>query len=660
MEGIHHGPQGNNHSMSGRFTTLLWKEWMGLRPFAILIVALCIMSECYESATSFSDMRPIWDSELIGSNSGIGLLIFSVIISLGILVREQDDGTLLYLDGLPLSRHTVYLAKWTAATALTAASGYLDLAIAIGYEFLSRTSISPPFPWRSMAVLAGLMACQAAFLVSLMFFLSIFRRWALLLLGGLLFLVYLLKSLQFPYAVFLDPLELVQKPGKMTDLWVVPWNHLGALFVMSAVFYLMGLLCFSIRPGSFSAIRRGRWATLQRFASMILLPLAAVGMLGALVMHLASSEEDDPSPAVLREYRPPPSGGNEILQTQSAHFEFIHRKRDTWKVNKLMPLADGLFLKVADFLETPEGMRGVRIVVDTTSNLSRHTAGQAHWKKIRMGLNRDEGRLTTEAILGHELTHVLTDQLTDDRLQDEFGATRWFHEGLASYVEYRFFQNEETKQQAERGLALAASWGEVDFAELVDNDELSKLRDANLVYPAGMFWLMAAVDVYGDDAPAKLLRAIARPDAPRKLEGLVLWRDTCLAAGFDLERIRSRFRVTLTEIQEKHRAMCARFPEITEATVTKAGGEIVIRPKLAAGWNDHLPAGSHLVCLIRPDEDADRSRMRHAELDENGEFRIPSYSFVKPQLGYQIGWSAGEWREEPVFGEWTTTRVIQE
>jgi hypothetical protein len=648
--------------MNRRFTALLWKEWMGLRPFAILIVVLCLMSEFYESATSFSDMRPIWDSELIGWNGGIGLLIFSVIISLGILVREQDDGTLLYLDGLPLSRGSVYLAKWVAATALTAASGYLDLAVASGYEMLSRTSSSPPFPWRSMAVLMGLMACQAAFLVSLMFFLSIFRRWALLLLGGLFFLVYQLKSLQFPYAVFLDPLELVQKPEQMGDRWIVPWNHLGALFVMGSGFYLMGLLFFSIRPGSFSALGRGRWAAVLRVGSKLLLPLATVVMVGALIIFIAKNEEDDEdsTPVILEELRPQPSGGNQIIQTDSAHFEFIHRKNDSEKVQQLMPLADELFLKVADFLEVPAEMRASRIVVDTTSNLSRHAAGQAHWKKIRMGLTHNEGRLTNEAILGHELAHVLIDQLTDDRLKDEFGATRWFHEGLASYVEYRFFQNEKTREQSERGLALAASWGEVDFAELVDNEELSKLRDSNLVYPAGMLWMKAAVDVYGDDAPAKLLRAIARPEAPRKLKGLALWRDTCLAAGLDLERIRSRFRVMLKELQDKHQETCSLFPEITEATVSKADGEIVIRPKLEAGWSDNLPEGSHLVCLIRPDEDADMSRLRHAELDENGEFRVPSYSFVKPQIGYQIGWSAGDWRKEPVFGEWTTTHVEQE
>lgn len=647
--------------MNRRFTALLWKEWMGLRPFAILILVLCVMSECYESATSFSDMRPIWDSELIGSNGGLGLLIFSVIISLGILVREQDDGTLLYLDGLPLSRGSVYLAKWIAATALTAASGYLDLAVASGYELLSRTSDSPPFPWRSMAVLMGLMACQAAFLVSLMFFLSIFRRWALLLLGGLFFLVYQLKSLQFPYAVLLDPLELVQKPEHMGDRWIVPWNQLGALFVMGSGFYLMGLMFFSIRPGSFTALGRGRWAAALRIGSRLLLPVASVVMVGALIVLAAKSgDDDDRTPASLEEHRPKPSGGNEIMQTASTHFEFIHRKKDSAKLKRLMPEADQLYLTIADFLETPEKLRASRIVVDTTSNLSRHAAGQAHWKKIRMGLIRDEGRLTNQAILGHELTHVLIDQITDDRLKDEFGATRWFHEGLASYVEYRFFQNDKAREQSERGLALAASWGEVDFAELVDNEELSKLRDSNLVYPAGMLWMMAAVDVYGDDAPAKLLRALARPDAPRKLKGLALWRDTCLAAGLDLERIRSRFRGMLKEIQDKHQATCSLFPEITEATVWKVGGQIVIRPKLEVGWSDKLPEGSHPVCLIRPDEDADMSRLRHAELDENGEFRFPSHSFVKPQIGYQIGWSAGDWRKEPVFGEWTTSRVKQE
>src|SRR5690242_10311335 len=58
---------------------------------------------------------------------------------------------------------------------------------------------------------------------------------------------------------------------------------------------------------------------------------------------------------------------------------------------------------------------------------------------------------------------------------------------------------------------------EVEFEELVDVRLLQRRRDPNLVYPLGEVSVAALVDRYGDQAPARLLRAFARKDRPPQL-----------------------------------------------------------------------------------------------------------------------------------------------
>ncbi len=42
------------------------------------------------------------------------------------------------------------------------------------------------------------------------------------------------------------------------------------------------------------------------------------------------------------------------------------------------------------------------------------------------------------------------------------------------------------------------------------------------------------VQLYGTDAPAKLLSTLGRPDFPRDLEGLTLWQTAFQLSGFNL------------------------------------------------------------------------------------------------------------------------------
>ena len=108
------------------FRAILWKEWISLRPFALLLLALFVFGLFMVQATEYFDVYPFWENIIGNAGSVVGVtFILCAVVSLGLMVREKDEGTLLYLDGLPISRFSVYLAKWLVAVALISAINLL-------------------------------------------------------------------------------------------------------------------------------------------------------------------------------------------------------------------------------------------------------------------------------------------------------------------------------------------------------------------------------------------------------------------------------------------------------------------------------------------------------------------------------------------------------
>jgi len=330
------------------------------------------------------------------------------------------------------------------------------------------------------------------------------------------------------------------------------------------------------------------------------------------------------------------------------------------RMTRVLAKADPVFVEVADFLQVPEVMRRDLITVDLSSPLAAHNAGQAYWKKIRMALPTKPGKgkqreAETYAILGHEVAHVFIDQLTKGRLEESFNSARWFHEGLASYIEFRFFREEGADQKYRRWVGIASSWGEIHFSEMVDNATFSRARDPFLAYSAGYLWADSLVRVYGDDAPARLLAAIGREDGPEKLDGVALWRDGCLACDFDLERIRSDFRKQLADLREEVSETLGEIPEIKEGKATGESGKLVVTPELSEAWIATLPEGAEVVARLRPRQDASPSQWRYSELGEERTFSVPALNFLAKEIGFQVGLRFEG--DMPIFGEWVNVTV---
>ncbi|MDF1823537.1 MAG: ABC transporter permease [Verrucomicrobiales bacterium] len=640
---------------------------MSLRPFAWLLAALFLAGLILVQATEYFDEYPFWGNVMSDPFAVSAVtFILSMVVALGLMVRESDEGTLLYLDGLPVRRITVYFSKWLIAVLLILCLNFLWVVEGLVYDWFSRTSASPPTPWRSIGVFVALESFLSVFFVTLLIGFSFLRRGALLALGAVFWLVFWLKSMQVPYAELLDPFLLIQTPSEMDTRWEWPVLQLAFMSVVLVAIWWIGFGLFSIRPGwsgNFSRLMRDTWwGKLTGGCSIVLIAVVWIGLLTVTSWDEGMEEAHD-AIADLEAEQDLIREGNNVLTEESLYFRFIFRGKVEKRMNHVIAGADSVYEKVADFLKVPEEMREDLITVDLSSPLASHNAGQAYWKKIRMALPERPGKgkkreAETFAILGHELTHVFIDQLTKGRLEESFDSARWFHEGLASYVEFKRFRPAGAENGYLRWVGLASHWGEVHFSEMVENNVLSSLRDPFLAYPAGYLWVDSLVRVYGDDAPAKLLTAIGREEGPRKLQGMALWRDACLATDFDLERVRSDFRVQLKELRAKYRKRLGSLPEVTEGKASRKGGKILVIPEFPEEWKEGIPEGFSLVCRMRPRLDSPPMQWRYSKLSEEDTFSVPALGFLAKEIGFQVGWRANS-KTQPIFGEWVNV-VVEE
>jgi hypothetical protein len=333
-------------------------------------------------------------------------------------------------------------------------------------------------------------------------------------------------------------------------------------------------------------------------------------------------------------------------QAQSRFFSFVYPSNLADRARITIERADGVHEAVRQFLQASPG--GTQIVVDMTGTAPRHF-GTAYWNTIRMDLSASDEPDRLLSVLGHETTHVYVDRLSDSRLADTYNSTRFFHEGLATYLEHRLFGSGTTIQPQRSVAAVMRERREVIFEELVDDRLLRRIRDGNLVYPLGEVFVAALVDRYGDGAPGRLLRAFARKDQPKQLQLTELWQDAFQAAGFSLEETIDAFFVRLDTLVAEHRAFIKSLP----------------RPRAAIRFEDELigiePVWPPLedwsvVCRFRQFPDADERDYLEPELEADGVFWIARDSLPGATFSFQIGLSETT-GERVIWEPWQEARV---
>ncbi len=617
---------------------LLAKELRALRPVVLCIAGTFALSTVYLFATEFPDQQlvdPVKWLEEYRTGTFVVIALFGLMIGAGLLISESQQGTLRFLDGLPVSRTRLFGAKMLAGIAVVSLVPLITLPFDLGFSWLSQSSIDPGFPWAFEFILIGLQIVVGAYVVALASVVSFVRNWFALVIGVIFWSYLWLQQSGVPWVALFAPNELLAV-GLDGARVLVPWGHLAAQTGATVVFLgvsWLGFLSLGDRT-QFAKERLGRSRVLRAIGFGLRL-LAPVVWVLAMVRVVGDSGLEEARLAEM------PLGEKAFARRETARYEFLFRAAQREQAGPLIAVADEVFDAVAGFFGAPPPP--ARMVVDLASPVIPHAAGQTNWTKIRMPLaayqELDEQRL----ILGHETAHVFIEQLSDGRLGDHGRWVRFLHEGIATHVEQQLFVTEPERVRNRRSVAAAWARGRVPFELLSDDRELGRQRDRNLAYPLGEVFARALVETQGPEAPARLLRAFARRNAPTGLKDTALWRDTMQAAGLDLDRVVAAYETACGTIATEEAAFVARLPRLS-ASVVVEGAEIVIRPMFEGA------SLGELVCVIEI-ENPLMTDTRSLPQREDGSFVLARGEVLKPTLRYQLGWSVPETRL-PVFEPW--------
>src|SRR5688572_20430534 len=207
--------------------TLLRKEFWALVPIIVLLVVLAVMDDVLILCTGFPDQKPL--STFLDPKEelpvlALGTAIVSLILAFGLLVRESDEGTLPFLDGLPVTRTRVFVAKVFATLMIMTLSVVIEFGTAAAFDRLSRDSLSAPFPWLIFATGFGLNWVVGFTVLGFVLALSFLRRWLFLVLGILAWAYLLLDQWRVPNLDWLNPFRLAH-PAIEGGQWLVSPAH---------------------------------------------------------------------------------------------------------------------------------------------------------------------------------------------------------------------------------------------------------------------------------------------------------------------------------------------------------------------------------------------------------------------------------------------------
>ena len=604
----------------------LWrKELRSMLPFLSLVLFLSLLNVAEECLNHQPDLRPLAVAAqgyvLLPASHSYLLFVLVFAAGVGLLVRDHDEGSLEFLDSLPLSRTQVFIAKFVVAEAVLWIVPATDVAIAVALHALSRTSLDPSFHVDVLLMSLVLCVCQITVFLSLAMALSFLRRFAWVVMCLLFWLYILLRDL-VPGIAVLDIFSLTE-PRFEGQRWLVPTELLKVQLPLAAG--LLGFAYLLFVGGGDRLLKAYDKMSATRVGGAVLIVggILAAG-LGLSVMAWVAETDREPS------RRDQPSAVYVSWSTARARtrcYSFSYPTNLADRARGLIDRADAVHDTVREFLGAePEAGQ---ISVDMSSHIARH-AGLAYWKTIRLDLLVSDQPDKLRAVLGHETTHVFADRVSNSRLNDAFNSIRFFHEGLASYVEHRLFGSEETVASLRSVAATMRHRRLVQFDELVDDNKFRRKHDTNLVYPLGEVFVAALVDRYGDPAPAALLRSFGRKDAPERLAGVELWQDTFQAAGFNLDETIDAFYARLDSLVDEHRDFIESLPRPRGAVRfdgTLIGVEVLADP----------PDGWEVACRFRQEADDADYQYLTGYADDTHTFWIHRDALPGPTFWYQVG-----------------------
>jgi hypothetical protein len=498
---------------------LIRKELRELLPFAVLSVVIGLM-ELVAELTEQVDMRPL--STTFATLSGGSAAVFWILgfaIGTGLTTREHDDGTLAFLDGLPVSRSAVFFTKCGVTMGIVLLAPVNRMLSITMLHLLSHGSLDNALRGDLLLQLFGLqlvLICGAVLLGAALGRLrSLTWLVAAVLAVGLSLLVD-----RYPRAQALSPLVLVRtevtSAGLAIDAEAV-WVQAG----LACVAFLIAWQGF-VHTGGSRPLALARRPVVGALVSL----LTAVALLAALVLWVKRMRhDDDEEDEEASAEEEPRFASSPPAQTETVHYRISYPAERAHAALELAAQADATFERVHALLGVPPGED---IDVDASGSL-RNTEGTAYFGRLRLELGGPP-----QVALAHETTHVVAQRVAGEQRDWLWRQASVLDEGLATWVERHF--DDASAERDTDALLLAALHArrELIFEELTDPARLAAVRDDTLKYPAGAAVIEALVRLHGARALPRLLHAFGDAQLPTDLQGIALWQAVFQRAGFDL------------------------------------------------------------------------------------------------------------------------------
>ena len=600
------------------------KEMRSLRPFLFVVLAMVLLDiiDAFLTpfeAQSFPDRLATLSSEL-----SILQILLGFVLGSSLLVREIDDGTLNFLDGLPLTRSAIFVAKMQAAMLVLIILPLGELLLNVALHLATRESLNYALQPALLLTFFGLSVLVTAVGLTAGMLLGFLRTLSWLVLALCAIGIKLLEDSAPAVAAALNTADLLTLRFTGTA-WQLPlpaiWTQLGAALLFAGTAFVLFKSAGSVRA---QAVR------LQRRRRLIVVPVTAVMLvaaIGGLLMitgrHGRGGGEPHSQRADAVEFTPIATG-----QATTSHYTFSYPALSSARVTPLIAGADRIFSDVAAVLKIDGG---APIDVDLSGTVENH-AGTAYLDRIRMHATG----AGAPATLAHETAHVLARRVAGGDQARQLDGMMVFNEGLAEWVEGKVTNPASANQGHQLAAAIVSARRLLTPRQLTDHDAFASAVDESLKYPLGAILVERLVGRYGPAAPKSLLLALARPDFPRDLKGYVLWQTAFQLAGFDLDLVLDDYARHLKLLEPRFARQIAALP--------RARGSLAEQDEdyaVTLRFDLPLPANAFPLVRFRPGmaSNSAQYRIRYGEPSAAGTYtaEVPGKIATRGEICFQPG-----------------------
>jgi ABC-type transport system involved in multi-copper enzyme maturation permease subunit len=617
---------------------LLYKELRHQLPIIILMLLLMALNMALGMFTQSLDqfgMAKLFDDNFsFGAPYGIMNLVICLALTSGLLIREFDEGTIEFIDALPVSRGALFATKALVLAGIFLSLILLSLAWMVLVRHASATSIDPSLHLSVLLPSSLLDALMILMGIGLGLLLSFFRQFSWIIAG--LFFVAVAWAEEFVPLLGLLSIDAPYEEIIDGQRRVLPMAPLLAQLALGAVSLLGAYYCFQTQHGK-------ALSPFDRVPGWMRFWLAIAGV--TVLVLIGYQVSDSPIEGDNLELDIPTFPNRTTSTAATRFFSFEYPTNLSDRATALILRADEVHHRVFEWLPAP----GEPIPVDLTRS-APGTAGSAAARMIRLDISRTEDVAELEAILGHETVHVLIDRMTQERISVDGSNGRFFHEGLASYLEYRLFRTPEELSGLRATAAIMRGRDEVRLPE-ISGSALATRLDGGLVYPIGEIYMHALVQRYGEQAPARVLDAIGRSSLTKELTGEELWRDGFQAAGLDYGMAEEAFYLALDDALLHHAALVDSLPRLRAATRDEDLDRLSITPQsdFEHPW----------TVVARTRRDPEEAHHRYQYLERSGDdesFWVRRRDFPSGVLWYQLGLMNYS-TEQSVWEQWVRVQL---